>query len=373
MKLPVLYKTAPGPRQRWYWKTRKDGKAYPERDYLGLTSQVDKAEAKKALATRYAEIKNTPIISLDRSMTFAQFLDTVFIPEAMPEDGGLKKRTTVGQYRIIIDHHIRPFFGDMKLGAVKTFDVNRWLKNLHTEKNHVHSTLQAERGILSAIFSRAEVHELIERNPVSKSELPVRAGLVRKKRTFSREEIERVIAEVPSDLALMIRLGISTGLRISEILALRWKNVDLINGTIKIVERVYRHDIDTPKNAAVLNKVMPLGILVDEMRRQLLAVNGSQWVFPSPVSTTRPIGDMAVRGKLRDVLKKLDLWNLGVGFHSFRRTNISYLNRNFNSEEVRSAVGKADRDGLVPYQILDPKRHAEMVDRIQSELLGKVQ
>jgi integrase len=361
-----LRMTAVGPRQQWYIRVRKPGKDNPSRVYLGLTSHMTKPEARKERDKILEQFRNTPIVFHNRYMTVGEFIDTIYRPEFLIE--ARAKRSTIAYYEWVIKTHILPTFGKMKIGDVRVFDVNKWLISLR-KQDHSYYTMATERGILQAIFKRAEMHELIEKNPVRNSEIPAERELKRPKRMFSKEDIAKVIEAAP-DLALKLRLGVSTGMRISEILGLRWVNVDLINGTLTVKERVYNGDVDTPKNLAVRGKIMPLGSLLDEMRRHKSNVGDCDYVFPSVRSKTLPTSYTTVHVNLRDVLKQLGMWTPGFSFHALRRTYISVMNASgANAVEVASAVGKASVQSLLEYQVLSLERHAELVERVQKEIL----
>jgi integrase len=56
-----------------------------------------------------------------------------------------------------------------------------------------------------------------------------------------------VLARLEEPNPLIIETYIATSARISEVLGLQWKHVDLEAGTIKIEQRVWHQDVDRPK------------------------------------------------------------------------------------------------------------------------------
>ena len=64
----------------------------------------------------------------------------------------------------------------------------------------------------------------------------------------------------------MIETAVSTGMRISEILGLRWRCVDLNRGVIKVEERLYRGEIGEPKSERA-RRILPLGLLLESYRQ----------------------------------------------------------------------------------------------------------
>jgi len=61
----------------------------------------------------------------------------------------------------------------------------------------------------------------------------------------------------------MIMTAVSTGMRISEVLGLKWRAVDLVRGFVNVKERYYRGDTDEPKSERSIRSV-PLGYLIEK-------------------------------------------------------------------------------------------------------------
>ena len=122
------------------------------------------------------------------------------------------------------------------------------------------------------------------RNPVAR----VRVGrkrLKREKRILSDEQLRALLAEMPLDIGLMVRTAVSTGMRVSEIIGLKWRAVDLEHGLVHVQERYYRGDTDEPKTDKS-RRPLPLGYLTEdfrELRSQALAerekFTGHEYVF----------------------------------------------------------------------------------------------
>ncbi len=71
-----------------------------------------------------------------------------------------------------------------------------------------------------------------------------------------------------ADIDHLVLTAVSTDLRISEILALKWPTVDLDRGFIFVEERVYRGETDVP-NSERSRRVPPLGQLDVLLRKAL--------------------------------------------------------------------------------------------------------
>ena len=68
--------------------------------------------------------------------------------------------------------------------------------------------------------------------------------------------ITLLLAAVPEYVKLMVETAVSTGMRISEILGLKWRYVDLTLGVVKVEERLYRGETGEPKSERA-RRVLP--------------------------------------------------------------------------------------------------------------------
>src|SRR5260370_12201108 len=70
---------------------------------------------------------------------------------------------------------------------------------------------------------------------------------VREKNVLLRDELPPLLAALEDPARTMVLVGVLTGLRIGEILALRWKDVDFKSGELRVEQACYRGLIGTPK------------------------------------------------------------------------------------------------------------------------------
>ena len=87
---------------------------------------------------------------------------------------------------------------------------------------------------------------------------PDRKRPKRERRILTDEQFQVLVGAVAPDVRLMIVVAVTTGMRISEILALKWKCVDLDGSTVRVEKRYYRGDTDEPKTEGSKQR-LPLG------------------------------------------------------------------------------------------------------------------
>jgi integrase len=121
----------------------------------------------------------------------------------------------------------------------------------------------------------------------------------------------------------MVLLGGAYGLRISEILGLKWEEIDEKANTIAIKRKFTRGQISETKTAS---SEAPLP-LAKSLLAALLAykpkTDNSEWVFPSPQTGRPRSASMLLQKGLKPIAKELGLGN--VGFHSLRHACRSWL------------------------------------------------
>jgi integrase len=143
------------------------------------------------------------------------------------------KAKTREDYRSLLHNHVLPAFGDRAVASLDTLAVRGWLAGL------VSGGLSASRAkhayyVLYAVLEAAIQAGALARNP---------AAGVRAPRSHSREmhflsaaEVERLAEAIVRPYGVLVRFAAYTGLRAGEIAALCVKRLDLLRGTVRVVE-----------------------------------------------------------------------------------------------------------------------------------------
>jgi integrase len=193
---------------------------------------------------------------------------------------------------------------------------------------------------------------------------------VRPERILTDEETVRVLARLSDPNLLVIETAIATGARISEILGLTWRHVDLKEGLIHIVQRNWRGDIDHPKSRTS-KRPLTLGYLVDRYRVKAAGSNAEpdKWVFVRTNGSGLPLWDSGVRQALKRAAAAEGCDFLGLGPHSFRRANITWLQEvGGSSIEASKIAGHSTVRMTEEYTKIQLPRQKELTRRIQERL-----
>ena len=111
-----------------------------------------------------------------------------------------------------------------------------------------HESRDKVRDVMSAILQSAVKYQVLVKNPMEQVTLPRRKQGKRTKPYITLEQFEQLISRIPESYATMVHTAIFTGLRASELIGLRWRNVD--HDSISIEERCCRGDWGVPKSEA---------------------------------------------------------------------------------------------------------------------------
>jgi len=196
-----------------------------------------------------------------------------------------------------------------------------------------------------------------------------------KKPALTAEQLRSIRAGVSEDTRFIILIAALIGLRISEILGLRWSDVDFEGGTVTVNRRWYRGDLGETKTEAS-QRTRKLGPLLQEFatrypgphRREVYVFLGDDGVAP-------PDERDILRYELRPALRRLKLWFAGFGWHHFRRSEISIRQTvgEATALEAQKGAGHTRITTTMAYTLIDAHREVDQVARMYEWLLGPTQ
>jgi integrase len=164
-------------------------------------------------------------------------------------------------------------------------------------------------------------------NPISL--VTVRGSSKRQKqpRSLTVEEFHTLSKHLREPFETMALLQLCLGLRVSELLALRWKDVDWIGSKLTVEHGIVNQHLDTVKTEGS-RKAMTLDpqllSVLSAWRRAAEFRDAEDWIFASPVKVGRlPISYTGYQRILQNAATEAGLGKLGT--HSFRHTYRSWL------------------------------------------------
>jgi integrase len=196
---------------------------------------------------------------------------------------------TLSFYRTVTERHIIPTLGGYKLERLSERHVQAWLDGLRMHPRYVHHC----RAVLRRALNIAMRQRILARNPAIAVELPSIPEF--RPAPMTAAEAHALLAASAGDrLAALWRLGLVTGLRSGELLALSWADLDLAVGTVSVTARLARQDgqwVRVPTKAdRSLERVAidPATVAVLEAHKVRQAVERQpEWPYWGLVFTTR--------------------------------------------------------------------------------------
>ncbi len=201
------------------------------RKYIRKTVQAkSEREARKKLALFVAEVESNNITA-DSNMKFRNFVD---IWDKNYAETNLEVKTYV-RYKDLLRINILPAIGDMKLTDIKPVTLLDLYKSLSKDGarkdgkpgGYSAKTIQHIHRLISSVYNKAIEWQIIGINPALHIKPP---KVVKKEVEFYSVEEVRILIEALEKEHIrpktMTMLAVYTGMRRSEILALKWEDID---------------------------------------------------------------------------------------------------------------------------------------------------
>lgn len=260
--------------KKWVGAITVDKEIYGKSRIVVYGNTKDEAET-KAYQTLY-EIQTNQYVAptKDTLISFLRYYYKVCLPKWEP--------TTAELYKMYIDVHFEPYFGDAKLKDIKTLTLDQFYNKKITEERVVKikkgdklvdkslppvsvNTVIKLNKFLKAAFNYAVINDKIKKNPTIGVKLS--SPTQYKPTVYNEDQFMKLLECVhDKDEEIPIILGAGCGLRRGEICGLRWGNVDFSNKTITIdkTEVSFTKTLEKdPKTETSKRKIKAPGYVID--------------------------------------------------------------------------------------------------------------
>jgi integrase len=254
---------------------------------------------------------------------------------------GIRART-IDEYRHDLEREAIPYFGRMRLGEIEPRHVKAFAGALGA-RGLAPLTVRNALTPLRALFATAVEEGLIRSNPcvgLRVGRRPLSEHGAAGPRALSEEQLAALLGETPPEWRLLVGTLAQTGLRISELIGLRWEDVDLDARRLHVRRAIVDGVADVPKSAYGIRYVPFSKGLARALAAHRLRAPRSRDRDPVFASERgRPIDP---RNLLRRVVKPAAT-RAGVpwaGLHTLRHTCASMLFRSgWNAKQVQMVLG----------------------------------
>ena len=260
--------------------------------------------------------------------TLAEFWKDFFDNYVLTEN----KRSEHAAKEAIWRNHIEPHFGRLRLDEVNAEHVARY-KAAKLKVDYNRKSITNQLAVLRRMLVVALEWGRLEHMPFAKWQLRAPAPPFD---FLTFDEASRLVEGLDGIRRPMILVGLRTGLRHGELLALRWQDVDLVAGRVMVRQFISGKKIDTPKNGR--SREVPLS---DEAIRALKSHRHlrGEFVFCDPAG--RFMTRDACKWPLWGACKRAGLRL--IGWHTLRHSFASHLvMRGAPLKAVQELLGHSD-------------------------------
>jgi integrase len=249
--------------------------------------------------------------------TFRSFVEDRWKPDLYPTLKFLSKKF----YDNMIDAHLNPVFGDTQLRLITKDAVQSFL-NAKAKSGSSWKTVKHIQTAFGTIIEAAVRVEVLTDNPVRRTRLP-RRGPVDEKSPIETETVKELIEKLAEPSHSIATLLAMTGLRIGELLALRWQDIDLQKGLLSVNQTVYEGHFDEPKTKHNKRRI-PLGPQCVEILAALKRTEATPSTLVFSARNGSPLSRRNLLNRqLKPAAKALKL--TGVNWHWFRHAHATLL------------------------------------------------
>lgn len=310
----------------------------------------NKTEARKELASFVTEIEVGEYVA-PSNVKFQVYAERQFIKHLQKNFAP----STVELYTGILNNYIYDKLGHIQLDKFVHTHINEYIDYLE-ELELSTSTMQKHLNVLSGIFNLAVTNDIIAKSPMKK--VKKISVIYEKGDVYTNEEVEQFIQlldkEENKQMALLLKLAVTSGARRGELLALQWNDVDFTNNTIHI-----RHSISyTKAEGYVLRKpkteksIRTISInpkIMNELNKHKLIKNtdrleanelweGGKYFFVFSSAFGKPFFPTVPSRYFTRLLKRTGFKK--IRFHDLRHTHVTYLiNKGATLNDISKRLG----------------------------------
>jgi integrase len=334
--------------------TRKDR---PGAFYITWTDAQGRRRKRKTNAKTYTQAKQARSAELVKAeqakvLGFSAPGEETFAEVSKSYLAHQKARLTPAAYereRGALESHLKPFFA-FPVRGIRRVDIQRYITKRSGDVKA--ETVRKELNILKHLLKLAVEWEMIPVNPAQGVKGPkAPAGRVR---YLQQGELEAVILACPDWLRPIALIAVSTGMRRSEILKLRWLDVDLLNKRLML-----------PQTKNGEGRIVYLNNTAETTFRMLAAgksVNAASHIFPG-------IDPLNVSVAFTRACRKVNISDFHL--HDLRHHAASWLRMSgADVHTVAQLLGHKDLRMAIRYQHLSPAYLADAVCKLDAVIGG---
>ncbi len=330
---------------------------------LGAVNELSRREAMTILQARVSEVNQGRRRAIP-TMTLAKFAREHW-------QAGMQlavKPSSARYYQYQLDKYILPALGSCRICDVSRTRIQALLLELK-RAGYSNSTIHGIRTTLAKVLEVAMESGYFDRNPAHGIKTGEREPR-QERRFLTPDQTRALLPALAEPCRTIVLLAALTGMRVGEILALRWKRLDLVSGTIQVAETYSNGDFGTPKTRSS-RRLIPMSSAV----REALESHGEISLRTAPddlVFSTSKGTPLCPKNLYNRVLAPAcDATRIPrVSWHSFRHLNATILGEVGESLKTAQAIlGHSDLETtLNTYMHAIPESQRRALDKVAEVL-----
>ena len=311
-----------------YRKLKPGCKATVSKRINGKLKQISKngfstKNEARLWATSIEADESIGTIKASKSITFEGYFKTWYDTYKAPKIS----RVTLDRYRII-HKQLKEYFGKAMLADITRQAYQRFI-NFYGS-GHAKDTVYKLHALVKACIKSVLLDEIITKDFTEGIELVFNSKKHVQVEYLEIDELKALAKHTEAGLnphftsRYMILTAIYTGMRIGEIMALTWDDIDFDKQTISITKSwdyVHGTGFKPTKTESSVRTIKVSRELLAALSR--LKINQNKMVFANQYGTIS--SSNAVNKTLRSLLKDCGLDKKNYHFHSLRHTHVAYL------------------------------------------------
>lgn len=268
-------------------------------------------------------------------MSKSQILFNTLMDEWLETKKENIKRSTFCKYEQLVRLHVRPYFAKITCAKINQKFIDEFYTTVSKKSVEGHplatGTLRCLCMIVNSTLRLAQDQGYIKSQYLLIPKLSREYHLVH---VFSKENqtlLEQYLYEHPSQYSCGILLALYTGIRIGELCALTYENLDLINGYIRIIQTVQRTAVITskankkkktelvitsPKSRSAYRMIPLPDFLIEYLNQNLIFSKSRRFIFSR--TGAAPVDPRTIQLFYKQILEELQIPYLN--FHCLRHT-----------------------------------------------------
>jgi integrase len=224
-------------------------------------AETPEREARK-MAAEMMRPMNQGLQTIGSATRFAEYVNGTYKPTVLP----LLASTTRSSYEGTLAKYLMPQFQEMLLRDLSTLTLQKYFSGLGISELGGDTVLKIKE-VLSSVLGSAVRYDLLIKNPLLAVTIPRNKVVNRRKPKphLTPEEFEHLVALVDEPYSTMIVVAVFSGLRVSELVGLKWEDVH--DEALTVDERYCRGSWSITKTTGSSTTIGVASMVIARLRR----------------------------------------------------------------------------------------------------------